>query len=354
MNHIIFDIETGPIDQPYLDLMMPEFEAPKNFTDPEKIAKAIEAKKQDWYEKAALSPLTGKVIAIGLEFDVGFGIMSEPVHSKESEILTEFWKLVRDNHTSQFIGFNIASFDLPFLIRRSMKYGIRPPDVFNNNRYLSHQFVDLLQVWQCGDRSELVSLGKLAMFMGVGSKEGSGAEFAKLWKEDRPMAIEYLKQDIALTKAVAVKMGVIQDTKEEDDQSAVFQGPELVDVDVEVDPVKAVNQVTIEPETITSSNPAVVVPAVVVPAVVVEEAPKQSTKPIEPPTTQQYLADVLDIHSIEYMTFRNYVNVNGVDRRHGFDVSGYESLDQWPDKACLAIGNDVSVMARVVKRFGRK
>jgi hypothetical protein len=345
MNHIIFDIETGPIDQPYLDLMMPEFEAPKNFTDPEKIAKAIEAKKQDWYEKAALSPLTGKVIAIGFEFLGEFKIIGEL--NNESEMLSSFWDHIRHDHTSQYIGFNIAAFDLPFLIRRSMKYGIRVPDVFNNNRYLSHQFIDLLQVWQCGDRSELVSLGKLAMFMGVGSKEGSGAEFARLWKEDRPMAIEYLKQDIALTKAVAVKMGVIQPELVEGLSRDAETHIEEMPKSPEEEPVVVVDPITIEPETIAPPEPAVIVETK--PEIVDKTTADQLSM-----TPQEALANIIDLHAIEYPTFRNYINVNGVDRRHGFDASIYESLDQWPDKDCLAIGNDVSVMARIVKRFGRK
>jgi hypothetical protein len=203
---IFFDIETGPLPLAELDALMPEFKPAANLKDPEKIKASVEEKRQAYYEQAALSPLTGKVIAIGLELDVGFGIMSEPVHSKESEILTEFWKLVRDNNNSQFIGFNIAHFDLPFLLRRSMKYGLKTPPVFDKYRHLTDQFIDLMHIWQCCIYGETISLDRLARFLGVGQKEGSGKDFAKLWYEDRPKAIEYLRNDLFLTKKCAERL----------------------------------------------------------------------------------------------------------------------------------------------------
>ena len=61
---IFFDIETGP-DGQSASAQMPEFSAPSNWKDPEKIAAKIADQEETWWEKLALNPLTGETPAIG-------------------------------------------------------------------------------------------------------------------------------------------------------------------------------------------------------------------------------------------------------------------------------------------------
>jgi len=200
---IIFDIETGPLPLAELDALAPEFKPAANLKDPEKIKASIEEKRNEYYERAALSPVTGEVLAIGLDYGNSGQVLGRDVFS-EKGMLEMFWDAVED--LEQFCGFNIAHFDLPFLIRRSMKYGLKVPRVFINNRYLTDQFIDLMLVWKCGVYDDNISLDRLARFLGVGKKNGNGKDFAKLWVEDRPKALEYLRQDLALTKACAERL----------------------------------------------------------------------------------------------------------------------------------------------------
>jgi DNA polymerase elongation subunit (family B) len=204
--YCLFDIETAPLDRVMLDLLAPEFKPAANLKDTHKIKASIEDKRQAYYEQAALSPVTGKVLTIGYEIE---GTFTYNLPDDEQATLENFWHIVRTNPDWRFIGFNIAHFDLPFLIRRSMKHGLSVPMVFHNSRYLTTQFIDLMEIWQCGDRSETISLDRLSRYLGVGEKKGSGADFARLWVEDRQAAIEYLRQDIALTRACAEKMKVL-------------------------------------------------------------------------------------------------------------------------------------------------
>jgi len=205
MRSVVFDIETGPVSQEMLELAMPQFEAPANFKDPLKIEAAIAAKKTDWLTSAALSPLTGRVIAIGvIEPGAGFGYIAG---DDEAQILRRFWTKLLQHSQLPVIGFNIAHFDIPFLLRRSFKHGVTPVPCFRG-RYLSDRFVDLMQVWQCGDYKELISLNALAKFLGAGEKTGSGADFARLWETDRQLALEYLRKDCELVVACAQKMGI--------------------------------------------------------------------------------------------------------------------------------------------------
>ena len=62
----IFDIETGPLPRAELKELEPEFEAGGNVKDPIKVKLAIEKKRAEWYNKAALSPITGEILAIGI------------------------------------------------------------------------------------------------------------------------------------------------------------------------------------------------------------------------------------------------------------------------------------------------
>src|SRR5665647_1809363 len=90
---IIFDIETAPLPEAELIPFMPEFEAPGNFKDPEKIKAAIEAKRKAWLEDAALDPMTGCVLCIGMLIGDRFDLISE--HATEANILQDFWGAVR-------------------------------------------------------------------------------------------------------------------------------------------------------------------------------------------------------------------------------------------------------------------
>lgn len=203
MSLIYFDIETGALPREELDALAPEFKPAANLKDPEKVRASIEEKRQAYYESAALSPVTGEVLVIGLDYGTTYQILGRDVFS-EKGILEMFWDDVMRGDS--MCGFNIAYFDLPFLIRRSMKHGVKVPQVFDRYRKLTTQFTDLMHVWQCGVWDDRISLDRLAKFLGVGQKNGDGKDFSKLWHSDRAKAIEYLKKDLELIKLCADKM----------------------------------------------------------------------------------------------------------------------------------------------------
>lgn len=211
-NSIIFDIETSALSAEELQLFMPIEWALGNIKDPQKVAAAIEAKQKAWLDDAALSALTGRVLAIGLYISDTFVLVSEP--ATEAQMLHEFWDAVRGNgELHRLAGFNILSFDLPFLMRRSWKLGVEvPPAVRSCVRgrwYWSENIIDLREVWQCGDRQAEGSLDTIAKHLGIGAKTGKGSEFSALWHSDREKAIAYLKNDVMLTAGIAKKLGVL-------------------------------------------------------------------------------------------------------------------------------------------------
>jgi hypothetical protein len=218
MQTIVFDVETGPLAESELSALLPPFDPAEvktgNLKDPakiaEKIAEAEANHRRDFIERAALDPLTGRVIAIGmldLETD-NFSIIS---NVDEAQLLREFWQTTRGEmgRINPLIGFNICNFDLPFLFRRSWKHRIAVPFGIRRGRYWGDQVVDLRDAWQLGDRQARGSLDSIAKHLGVGSKNGEGKAFAELWRTDRKQAEAYLRNDIALTAKIADVLGVV-------------------------------------------------------------------------------------------------------------------------------------------------
>jgi len=212
MDALIFDIETGPEVEEVLSAMEPEFSAPANFKDPVKIAEKIEAQRAAWREKAALCATTGRVLAIGMMLDEerSLLVINEEESFLEADLLKAFWDVAAPSGMwRHLVGFNSNRFDIPFLIRRSYKLGVAVPFGALNGRYLNPRFIDLMDTWRLGDFQASISLDRLARHLGVGAKNGNGAYFAEQLKEDREVALDYLRNDIDMTVAVARKLGVL-------------------------------------------------------------------------------------------------------------------------------------------------
>ena len=215
---IIFDVETGPLSEAELAAALPPFDPNEvkvgNLKDPEKIAaKLAEAEashRRDYIERAALDAMTGRVLAIGMLylFNGEFVVIE---HADEAQLLREFW--VRCEHEmgrlNVMVGFNTHLFDLPFLVRRSWRHRVPLPRNLRRGRYWSDQMIDLREAWQLGDRQAKGSLDAIAKHLDVGAKNGSGADFARLWQSDRAKAVEYLRNDLTMTAGIAQVLGVV-------------------------------------------------------------------------------------------------------------------------------------------------
>lgn len=207
---IIFDIETGPL--PVDQLRIPPFNPADvklgNIKNPdliaEKIQKAEESHTADYIRNAALDALSGQVLCIGYRFQNEKPAVLCSDADGEAVMLIQFWRLLSDlERQPKLVGFNIKSFDLPFLIKRSWKHRIQVPYWLRQGRYWNDLVVDLREVWQLGDSRAHGSLASICRHLGLGEKSGNGADFSLLWNTDRQAAIDYCLQDIKLTQAVA-------------------------------------------------------------------------------------------------------------------------------------------------------
>lgn len=160
---------------------------------------------------AALHAHTGQVLAIGMAMTDGQVVIWD---SPEQKLLRDFWEMYEGSHYDhKFVGHNIHGFDLPFMVKRSWYLGIRLPfDLYDERGYFHRSLVDLMKIWGLGERG-YIKLDRIAELFGVGRKtQGiTGADFARLWNgtpEERQQAVDYLESDIALTAAVAKRMGI--------------------------------------------------------------------------------------------------------------------------------------------------
>lgn len=209
-----FDCETGPLPDEQLKALEPTFEPPGNLKDPTKIAAAIEEKRAAWYERAALSPLTGRILAIGYSD----GIVHGAEHSAdEGAMIGGFFARVGPlaPKREQLVGWNIHDFDLPFICRRALVHGLSIPPALlptgHSRFFWPSWLIDLRAIWGFGEHQPAGSLEVVCRTLGLGQKNGDGADFARLYfgtPEERAQALSYLANDLALTAKLAARLGV--------------------------------------------------------------------------------------------------------------------------------------------------
>lgn len=230
---VVLDIETDSLPAHVVEEMNPPVKAAGNLKDPAKIAADIQEKREKMYANAALSALTGKVVAYGWwQNDETWGY---DFLKSEEVLLKKIFELVKSYH---IVTFNGNSFDLPFLIRRGWVYGIDFHQYLVYGRYLdAAKTTDLRNLWTLNNPNEYISLDHLARHLRVGQKIDDvifydkynparrqyEAELATLDK-DHPFyidmvnglvkkymgeAISHIKTDVFLTAGCGKKMNVL-------------------------------------------------------------------------------------------------------------------------------------------------
>lgn len=206
---LFIDIETGPASEEVLTKLRPDFKAPANYKDPDKIAANIAEQAEAWKANAALEPITGQILAVGTISEKGFGYSI----GDETKILNEafnliFWHLGAGDPV---VGFCIKRFDLPYLVKRGRIHGIKPPvcliNRYKGRLYWAEDIIDLQEEWNCGlSDTKGQSLDAVAKALGLPPKLGDGKDFAALFASNQSQALEYLKRDLEITRDLAQKI----------------------------------------------------------------------------------------------------------------------------------------------------
>lgn len=210
---VTFDIETCPQDEARLLAIAPDFKPNANLKDPDKIAANIAEKRASYLADSALHWLTCEVALICLGSDSSnIQAISE---GTEAEKLEKFLSIASYNLQNgiKLIGHNIIGFDLPIIVNRARLNGLRIPESIgqmNNGRwYWNENIVDTLQVITFGNKQDIAgnSVDAIAKSCGFPSKLGDGANFYKLWQQNKAGAISYCKRDVEIEILIASMLG---------------------------------------------------------------------------------------------------------------------------------------------------
>ena len=227
MKRIIFDIETAGENFDEMDEMTQKSLSqwiPRFASDEKEQSRLL----NDMKNGMGFSPFTGEIVAIGV-FDIDNekgavyyqcaendrkeelekdGLILKPM--TEREMLENFWRIAE--RIEEFVSYNGRSFDVPFLMIRSAKYGIKPTKNLMSNRYLNNQFkgakhIDLMdQLTFYGAVRRNPSLHMACRLFGISSPKNdgiTGEDVTRLFKEGRSREIaEYNIRDLKATARV--------------------------------------------------------------------------------------------------------------------------------------------------------
>jgi len=209
---VVLDIETCDLDNAadYLEPVQPD----ARLKDPEKIAADISAKTQARLEKLALDRNTGRIAALGWwTADSGdYCTCMCPDEQSEADNIERFWRAA--NHRT-LIGFNVKSFDAPYLIQRSRYLGI-PHPVLDLGKYSQRGVIDLYLMLTFNEglydqgamRRTLKAFGKRFGLPVDDEHEGKDVP-ALVRAGDWDAVLSHLLADLRLTVGLAKRLGVL-------------------------------------------------------------------------------------------------------------------------------------------------
>jgi predicted PolB exonuclease-like 3'-5' exonuclease len=210
-----FDIETIPCQLPGI---REEFDAcvqaPGQYKKAESIAEWMKENRAIEGEKAWLA--TSFDGTVGHTCVIGFAVGDEAPHSYqaatldgETKMLQDFFCAVTDAEPGlTFVGHNIIGFDLPFLWKRAMILGVKPPRCFPRApKAWSEGVADTMLLWDPTQRAG-GSMDRICRFLGIpGKGDMRGSMVWPMYQEGRLTEIAlYCKGDVERTRAMYKRM----------------------------------------------------------------------------------------------------------------------------------------------------
>jgi 3'-5' exonuclease len=199
-NILFVDIECVPSNAlPPIE----NFKAPANYKDAAKIMEFRENAQFDAYKRQALNSMQGQIICVGYGYMGEVLVITAPTEKECLVALCARIKEIVDDirESPTFIGWNIATFDLPWLWRKAIQYNLSSLRSFipKDNRNL---YIDLMKVW-AAEYKDYVSLDNCAKFLGIEHEGGSGSDVFDWWQAGEIDKITYhCQQDIKTTMEI--------------------------------------------------------------------------------------------------------------------------------------------------------
>lgn len=209
MNRVYLDIETIPCQAPeYRTKLREGIKPPANIKKPESIQawmdENAESAANDAVAKSSFDPAYGHICTIGfaVENDPPTALHADTV-DKERRILEAFLAALPKVGLCQFIGHNVATFDLRFILNRAIVLGVKLPGFFPRDiKPWADTVFDTMIAW-AGTRGT-ISQDRLAQALGLDGKgDFDGSMVAAAWAAGEHEKIAtYCKQDVATVREI--------------------------------------------------------------------------------------------------------------------------------------------------------
>lgn len=231
MTTLFLDLETAPAAWTLERGLRAAYDAvPGNYTKPDSIAKWVEEHAADAWLRTPLDPHAGAICCIGWAVD------AEPVQTfctldpwrDERDMLAAWWERVADDSAGTWAGHGLKGFDLPWLMRKAIRYGLwdlarsipwaRHGDTYRTDE---KRALDTKDLWKGSAFGTAPGLDDIATFLGLRTKADSGLHGSEVWRalgEGRKDDIRrYCADDVervrdvvaALARAGVVKAGTV-------------------------------------------------------------------------------------------------------------------------------------------------
>lgn len=138
---VLLDIETSAL--PGVDELLPEIKPHGGIKDADKKAASIAEKREKAIAEAALDPDLCRIVYFGAWWpgDAHPWLFQCEHEKAERHALGTFWDLWNIRRP-RLVGYNLLSFDLPIMVRRSLYLGVEVPEI-RRGKYRHDDVLDL-------------------------------------------------------------------------------------------------------------------------------------------------------------------------------------------------------------------
>lgn len=230
-NMLFLDIETVREYKTY-----DEFIALKNLENWKKVAakhyadvlidQTLKTDDEIYLTKAALYPEYGKIVSIAFG-KIENGNEKKIYHStqhNENDLLNKIAftlsKYYEENPNTILCGHNIIEYDIPFIVKRMIKHGIKIPIILQNaiiGKPWEIKVIDTLREWKMST-NKFLSLDTIAEFLSIPSSkvgEINGATLGETYwnNQNEPSLLlniaKYCKSDVSVVMDIALKLSTV-------------------------------------------------------------------------------------------------------------------------------------------------
>ncbi len=170
-----------------------------------------------YYQKSSLVPEFGRIICASFAFYKNDEIRIKTLYDEFDEkiLINQIQDLlikISSSSTMGLCGYYIKGFDIPWLIRKMLKYDLKIPNIIRtyNIKPWDMNIFDLSDIWRGNGTLENVSFDEMLYDLGIDSPKSiiSGEDINNIWwkESDINKIISYCEKDVKSCMKVAEKI----------------------------------------------------------------------------------------------------------------------------------------------------